>query len=82
MSNSPETKPPYTDRQKQAILENPGFPTHIVAEFADAFLEIKAGTGKTLDEHFKGEILLQRLLPATPGSIQELFPHLRNPNYV
>lgn len=62
----------WTEQEKRAIAENPDLPEEVAAAFAEELEQLESLTPETDPS----------LPEAQPGSIQELFPHLRNPRYV
>ncbi len=71
----------YTELQLRAIARNTDLPEDVAVAFAEELEEIVEDAGITL-----GEILTPQIdpssPPAKPGSIQEMFPYLRDPRYV
>jgi len=72
----------WTPAEQKAIDANPDLPEDLAASFADTLNDMAAETGEPNFSKMLGVPDGEGFPPAKPGSMQELFPYLRDPRYV
>lgn len=72
----------WTQIEQEAIDANPDLPEEVAAAFASELKEISRASGEPNLARALGIPDGEGHPPAELGSIQELFPHLRDPRYV
>lgn len=73
---------PRTPAEQRAIDNNPDLPEEVAIAFANDLNEMADASGVPKFSKMLGVPDGEGFPPAEPGSVQELFPHLRDPRYV
>lgn len=82
MSDESTPKKTWTPAEQRAIDANPDLPADVAAAFADELNEMADASGVPRFADMLGIPRGEGFPEAEPGSIQEMFPHLRDPRYV